>query len=59
MTVPSNKSRKNLLIIVGIVFVMLILLCARVGWIQIVKGDDYSAIAKDQQTRDTPIEAER
>jgi stage V sporulation protein D (sporulation-specific penicillin-binding protein) len=59
MTVPSNKSRKNLLIIVWIVFVMLILLCARVGWIQIVKGDEYSAIAEDQQTRDTPIEAER
>jgi len=59
MTAPSNKSRKNLIIIVWIVFALLLLLCVRVGWIQIVKGDEYSDIAEAQQTRDTPIEAER
>ncbi len=31
----------------------------RLGWIQIVKGSEYSEKAVDQQTRDTPIEAER
>jgi len=37
----------------------MLLLCARLGWIQIVKGDELSAKAIQQQTRDTPIEAER
>lgn len=59
MTAPSNKSRKNLMMIIWIVFAMLLLLCVRIGWIQIVKGDEYSDIAEAQQTRDTPIEAER
>lgn len=34
-------------------------LCLRLGWIQIVKGSEYSEKAVEQQTRDTPIEAER
>ena len=54
-----NSSRKNLIIILIIVFGCLLLLCLRLGWIQIVKGSEYSEIAVDQQTRDTPIEAER
>lgn len=37
----------------------MLLLCIRLGWIQIVKGDEYSDKAVQQQTRDTPIEAER
>ena len=35
------------------------LLCFRVGWIQIVKGEEYSKLAVEQQTRDVPIEAKR
>ena len=58
MTV-SNKSKKNLILILGMVFLCLLLLCIRLGWIQIVKGDELSAKATQQQTRDTPIEAER
>lgn len=54
-----NSSKKNLIIIFCIVFVCLILLCGRLGWIQIVKGSEYSEKATEQQTRDTPIEAER
>ncbi len=55
----SNKSKKNLILVFGLVFICMILLCIRVGWIQIVKGDEFSAKAIQQQTRDTPIEAER
>lgn len=54
-----NSSKKNLIIIFCIVFVCLLLLCGRLGWIQIVKGSEYSEKATEQQTRDTPIEAER
>lgn len=55
----SNKSKKNLILILGLVFICMLLLCLRLGWIQIVKGDMYSDLAIQQQTRDTPIEAER
>ena len=54
-----NSSKKNLIIILIIVFVCLLLLCLRLGWIQIVKGSEYSEKAVEQQTRDTPIEADR
>ena len=57
--VTSNKSKRNLIIILGLVFLCLFLLCFRLGWIQIVKGNEYSDKAVEQQTRDTPIEAER
>ncbi len=55
----SNKSKKNLILILGIVFLCMLMLCIRLGWIQIVKGSEYSDLAIQQQTRDTPIEAER
>lgn len=54
-----NRSRRNLIIILGIVFFLLLLLVIRLGWIQIVMGGEYSERALEQQTRDTPIEAER
>lgn len=59
MKAASNKSRKNLIIVLALVFGLMLILCVRIGWIQIVRGDDYSEKAVDQQTRDTPIEAER
>ena len=55
----SNRSKKNLIFIMGLVFACLLLLCLRLGWIQIVKGEEYTEKAIQQQTRDTPIEAER
>ena len=59
MTPTSNKSKRNLILILGLVFFAVILLVVRLGWIQIVKGSEYSDKAVEQQTRDTPIEAER
>ena len=59
MVSTSNKSKKNLIVIMIIVFVCLTALCLRLGWIQIVKGSEYSEKAVEQQTRDTPIEAKR
>ena len=59
MTPTSNNSKRNLILILGIVFAFLLLLVVRLGWIQIVKGSTYSEKAVEQQTRDTPIEAER
>lgn len=59
MTASSNKSKRNMIIILCIVFSCMALLALRLGWIQIVKGSEYSEKAVEQQTRDTPIEAER
>lgn len=52
-----NKNR--LLFAFGAMTTLLGLLVFRVAWIQIVKGDEYTDIAIDQQTSDIPIEAKR
>lgn len=59
MAPSNNNSKKNLIFILGIVFLCMLLLIIRLGWIQIVRGEEYSEKALEQQTRDTPIEAER
>ncbi|MDO4544593.1 MAG: penicillin-binding transpeptidase domain-containing protein [Bacillota bacterium] len=59
MTATSNKSKRSLVIILCLVFGCIAVLALRLGWIQIVKGSEYSDKAVEQQTRDTPIEAER
>lgn len=56
---PQTKSKKRILIAFAILFVALAALCLRLGWIQIVKGEEYSKMATEQQTRDVPIEAKR
>ncbi len=55
----SEKSKKNLVLVVVLVFAVLLLLAFRVGWIQIVKGEEYSARAVQQQTKDQTLKAER
>lgn len=55
----SGKSRRNLIILLMIVFVFMTLVAVRVGWVQIVKGEEYGERALQQQTKDMPIEAER
>lgn len=59
MISSSNNSKRNLIVILAIIFACLLLLTIRLGWIQIVRGEEYSEKAIEQQTRDTPIEAER
>ncbi len=56
---PLKKTRKRLIIAFSILYGVCILLCFRIGWIQIVKGEEYSKMAQMQQTRDIPIEAKR
>lgn len=59
MTKPLNKSKKRIIIAFAIMYGVCVLLCFRVGWIQIVKGAEYSKMATEQQTRDVPIAAKR
>lgn len=59
MTKPLNKSKKRLIAAAAFFFGICMILCFRVGWIQIVQGESYSKMATEQQTRDVPIAAKR
>lgn len=59
MTKPLVKSRQRLIIVFTLMFLGMVLLCFKVGWVQIVKGDEYSKKASLQQTKDIPIHAKR
>lgn len=53
------RAKKRLLIIFFMTAVLLSGLLFRVAWIQIVRGDEYTDIAKEQQIRDIPVEPRR
>lgn len=59
MIKPLNKTKKRILILICLFYGACLLLCFRTGWIQIVKGEEYSKMAVEQQRRDTPVEAKR
>ena len=57
---PSTiRSRKNLILVLIIVFVLLLAAAIRVGYIQLVEGEEYKERALSQQTTDITVEAER
>ncbi|MFV0518521.1 MAG: penicillin-binding transpeptidase domain-containing protein [Aminipila sp.] len=60
MSNPTPNSVKKR-IIIGFLLICLVTagLSFRVGWIQIVNGDEYSKKALESQTRDVPIPAKR
>jgi stage V sporulation protein D (sporulation-specific penicillin-binding protein) len=59
MNATPNKVKKR--IIIGFVLICLatLALSFRVGWLQIVNGEEYSKKALESQTRDVPIPAKR
>ena len=57
---PSTlRSRKNLILVLIIVLFLLLLAAIRVGYVQLVKGEEYKERALAQQTTDITVEAER
>ena len=59
MNITPNKSKKRIVIAFLLISCACIGLCLRVGWVQIVRGEEYSKMAIEQQTRDVPIPAKR
>lgn len=59
MAKVTGKNKKRIIITFGIISVLMILLMFRLAWIQVVKADEYSQMAVDQQTSDIPLEAKR
>ena len=59
MGVASNKTKKRLVFTFVIICMLCTALTFRMGWIQIVSGEELATQAAYQQTRDVPIEARR
>ncbi|MBQ7245679.1 MAG: PASTA domain-containing protein [Firmicutes bacterium] len=55
----SVRGKKRVLFVFAILLFLMVLLCFRTAWIQIVKGEEYKEIAIEQQTSDIPINAKR
>ncbi len=53
------KTRKRIILAFGIICLAFIAMTFRVGWVQVVRGDDYQKRATRYQTRDIPIPAKR
>ena len=56
---PNLKTKKRLLFVLGFFTVLTIGLVVRIGWIQIVHGQEYQQLAYEQQTTDRKIDAKR
>ena len=56
---PLNKNRSRLVFFFGVACFIFALLAFRLGWHQIIKADDYSQMAIDQQTSDRVVQAVR
>ncbi|QOX65152.1 stage V sporulation protein D [Anoxybacterium hadale] len=54
-----NEVKRRLIFLFMIINVVLISLAFRIGWVQIVSGEKYEKIAKEQQTRDQFVPAKR
>ncbi|MCQ2551013.1 MAG: PASTA domain-containing protein [Clostridia bacterium] len=55
----STLYKRRITIVFGLILILLALLCVRLAWIQVVKADEYKAMAIEQQTRDVLVEAKR
>ena len=55
----SGKNKKRIIVTFGIMCLFILLLAFRLAWIQVVKAEEYSEIAIEQQTSDIPLEAKR
>ena len=54
-----GNHKKRILTVFFILGFLLVALCFKLAWIQVVKADEYTDKAIAQQTSDIPIEAKR
>lgn len=59
MNGPAVSGKKRLLAMLLFIALIFMALILRLFWIQIIKGEEYSQMALDQQTRDTTLSATR
>jgi stage V sporulation protein D (sporulation-specific penicillin-binding protein) len=56
---PTNINRSRLVFLFGIACLFFLLLALRLGWHQIIKAEEYTQMATDQQTSDRTVFAVR
>lgn len=59
MEKTPNATKKRLVAAFTIICLLIAALSFRVGWVQIVRGEEYAKMATGQQTRDVSIAAKR
>ncbi|MCQ4638532.1 penicillin-binding transpeptidase domain-containing protein [Anaerovorax odorimutans] len=59
MAKPTSLSKKRSIYMFGILAALIVGLCLRTGYIQVVKGETYTAMAEQQQTRNKVVSAAR
>jgi len=59
MTTNGNKTKKRIVLSFAVICGLFLLMTLRIGWIQIVKGEDYQKISTSYQTQDVPIPSKR
>lgn len=59
MNSTAIKTKKRIVLVLSIMLLFICGLCLRLGYIQILKGEEYSKMAVAQQTRDELIVAKR
>lgn len=59
MTTNGIKTKKRIIIGFTVICIIFTLMIVRIGWVQIVKGEDYQKFATKYQTQDVPIPAKR
>ena len=55
----SVKGKKRILFLFAFLVITIIILTFRMAWIQIVRGEEYTDMAVDQQTSDIAVDAKR
>lgn len=59
MTTNGNKTKKRIVLAFTVICLVFTLMIVRVGWVQIVRGEDYQKFATKYQTQDVPILSKR
>ncbi len=55
----SVTGKKRILFVFAFLSISMVLLLFRVAWIQVINGEEYTDLARDQQTSDVPVTPDR
>lgn len=55
----NGTNKKRIVLTFGIIAILVLILCFKLAWIQVVKGEEYKGLAIQQQTSDIPVEPKR
>lgn len=59
MAVVRNHVQKRIAVFIALLFIVILCLCGRVAWVQLVKGDELSQLAKRQVEESRTLQSPR